>query len=64
MVEVNIRIADAEPVKTLLVVTGAVVQQWEDMTRCYIGAEENARLADLLDDLTAAVRALTDGERR
>lgn len=43
MVEVTIRCADVEPVKSLLVATGAIVQQWEDMARCYIGSEENVR---------------------
>lgn len=63
MVEVNIRVSDAEPVKSLLVVTGALMRQWEGMARCYGGAEENARLADLLDDLSAVTRALTEKRR-
>lgn len=63
MPEVTIRCSDLEPVKSLLVATGAIVEQWEGMDSCYSSSEENVQLAELLDDLCTVVRELRGDDR-
>lgn len=58
MGEMNVRIADLEPVKSALGAAAEVAKKWEDMRRCYSSTEEADELGDLLDAMSDALAAL------